>query len=144
MAYGMLKLTSGQNIRLSTIAFKLATLCGKCLYDGIPVSSENKMIVHKGREYFKFVKAGLKFERNEMRGFSYDPETLHSINSLQEVYLVSADIEEILSNTEKTFNILEGKDEIEGDTIEKSMRFFKDLADKVRRTNYNPESSHVL
>ncbi len=144
MASKALKLTKGQNVRLSSIASKLAILCGRYLYNHTLASELDKEIIEKGREHFKFVKEGLKFERNELSGFSFDPETLHSVNALEEVYLVSQDIDKVLNNIEIVFSTLEGKDKADDEIIEEVFSFFTVLAEKVRKSDYNAEASHTL
>lgn len=144
MSLRQLKLTSGQNIWLATVSSRLATLCGSYLFDRSRATGEDEIVIQKGREYFKHVKTGLEFQKNKLPGFSFDPETLHSINALYEVFLVSQNIDEVLDNVEKTFETIEGKASVEDEIIEKTFDFFTALAEKVRKSSYNPEASHTL
>ncbi len=103
-----------------------------------------------GRKYFNLVKEGLSYTRDwEARGLSFDPDTLNSLNALNEVFLVATDDKEVdnwINKIEKIFNALEGTNEqdIQDNDFKIAFTFFNNLSNAVKTTSDNPEISHTL
>ncbi len=152
MSPKLLKLSGGPNAHLATIAVSLATLCGRYLAYQTPVKGLDKETVEMGREYFDLVQKGLTYTRElkgQTRGLSFDPDTLHSLNALNEVFLVVDNDKEVdnwINKIETIFNVLDGtqEEDFKDDDFKGAFTFFNNLSDAVKTTIYNPEVSHTL
>jgi hypothetical protein len=150
MAPEILKLTSGKNSRLYSITTTLSTLCMRYLaYDEKPeLDSEEREVIEKGRLYLNDVRKGLVIKSEfKTRPFSFDPETIHSLNALQEVFIVAKNedrIIELLDTVNETLEAINLKYGIDHEKVKTTVGFFDNLSEVVGKDAYNDEASHRL
>nr|BDD48281.1 hypothetical protein 2 [bacterium] len=145
-----IKLTSGKNTRLYSIVATLSTLCWRHLaYKFNPdLDAEETEVVEKGREYLNDVRKGLIIRGEfKTRPFSFEPETVHSLNALEEVFIIAQDekkIHTLLDTVDETLSSIIDKSKIDEEKVINAITFLDRLSEVVSRETYNPEASHIL
>jgi len=129
---------NNKNVYLATLSAGLASLCGYRMIHG-PITNEYKIAqIERGKKYFKLVEEGLNYTKNwQTIGLSFDPETIKSLNALEEIFFVTKEkkskpIKTLLKEIKNVLDTLESPNEINTSEIREVSNFFSQLSNSVR------------